>query len=118
MGVTLMRPTLFKTPSTAHDEPDMLEHDPLRPARGIVNGLILSVIFWTAVALLFVMLTGCTTLDRVSERAAKRIGQGVHTYCGETTAEVRDRFRQQVNEHATPHEVRVTCADGEVLSTE
>lgn len=62
--------------------------------------------------------TGCTLLGEVSERAAEEIGEGVKIYCEETIPDVRETFRNQVNQYAAPHSVRVTCADDTVLTTE
>jgi len=71
-------------------------------------------------ALTFVVLvnSGCTLLGEVSEKAAKEIGKGVAVYCEETIPDVRETFRDQVNQHARPHSVQVTCANDVVLTTE
>lgn len=71
-------------------------------------------------ALLALMLfanTGCTLLGEVSEHAAKNIGKGVVIYCEETIPDVRETFRRQVNEHAAPHSVDVTCESDLQLTT-
>jgi hypothetical protein len=61
--------------------------DPLRPARGILNGLLLAVIFWLVVVTVYVLLTGAAAsaspascvLSRVAPVALQHDGTGVQT---------------------------------------
>lgn len=76
-----------------------------------------TLVFVLMLLLLAVALAGCSTITGVTETAAKRIGEGVRTYCEETIPDVRATFRAKVNEYATPHTVSVNCAQGTELTT-
>lgn len=63
-----------------------------------------------AALLLIVMgLSGCELLLRAEDQAAKRIGDGVTWYCENLTPDLREHFREKVNEYAVPNTVTVTC---------
>ena len=55
------------------------DNDPLRPARGIFNGMILGAVAWAVVLLIiFVVLAGCGSADDEPQRTCFRCqaGQG------------------------------------------
>jgi hypothetical protein len=44
----------------------MRENEDIRPAQGVINGVIISILFWVVAALIVIHLSGCTTGFKVS----------------------------------------------------
>lgn len=57
------------------------------------------------------ILAGCGLLSPIQEQAAKKVADGVNTYCQETDANFRAKFREDVNAQTEGHTIRVDCAE-------
>jgi len=55
-------------------------------------------------------LPACSLLARFEDNAAEQLGKAIKSYCDNTDAAYRERFRTIANEKIGPHRVAVDCA--------
>lgn len=62
-----------------------------------------------AIALIAIVLSGCSYLMTAQDKSAEQIAKGIAEYCKNTDAAFRDQFRTAINEKAAPNSIAVNC---------
>jgi len=77
---------------------------------GVVGARLGSAVLLAAV----VGLSGCSYIPlKIYEPGPDKTGKAIAAYCSYLGEERRQALREQVNAHAHPHTVRITCASDE-----
>ena len=58
---------------------------------------------------LALFLFGCAQLARFQDKSAEETARVITQYCENTDQTFRDDMREDINEHAAPHSIEVTC---------
>lgn len=65
--------------------------------------------FWVLAVVM--IMTGCAIFDSYQTKGAEQIAAGIAHYCDDTTEDIREGLRAEVNALAAPNTIVITCGE-------